>query len=555
MKITRVEYQNLKGRSEAVDLSAATLIVGRNFRGKTTIVDAIKLAMLGYHPNHAKTGQAIFRLASGNPLTTTVTLEDYLPAYTNRGAQSHVHRSLIVGNEWRADARGAVSKRTFGPPPGTIPETPIVSLDPLAYFAATPRQRVDLIFAAAIVERGSDRLREVAEKLDQLGVVCAQITDDVSGWLATMLDRVERARSDAAANEKRYKASVQTAPQAAESFPENLSETLATKRTSLEEHLAKLATLQPSLAAVEKIEAEIEECKTKRASLRRQVEEKAEEIRLAAIEKSAMLNYDKCPTCGTLGRAWHSTYGAAMDAKIVQLGDDRGNLVRELNSVEDAIGLREKDADKARKRSEKKNEKQRAKLNEDVAELREEIATLEAQEKRRTAYESAEKLRDATRRRWEDAKRDTERFGKAKEHLISAKYRFANSVFESVLEVARKFTVGIIEGRLEITDDELGIFRDRQWIPSETFSGTEQAIVFAAFQAALGAKAPVKLAILDELGRIDAANKERLLENVFGALRDGTIDQFIGVDTELPAVLRGEFGRRWRPEDWRIVER
>ena len=43
MKITRVDFANLKGATGPVVLGPATLIYGRNFTGKTTSIDAIKL--------------------------------------------------------------------------------------------------------------------------------------------------------------------------------------------------------------------------------------------------------------------------------------------------------------------------------------------------------------------------------------------------------------------------------------------------------------------------------------------------------------------------------
>ena len=75
------------------------------------------------------------------------------------------------------------------------------------------------------------------------------------------------------------------------------------------------------------------------------------------------------------------------------------------------------------------------------------------------------------------------------------------------------------------------------WIPHRTFSGTEQAIAFAALQAALGATAPIKLVVMDELGRLDFDNKCKLMRNVLNALNDGTIDQFVGVDTDAEAAI------------------
>ena len=65
MKITRVEAENLKGRSFAYDLSPQVAIVGENFSGKTSIIDAIRLALIGYIPELGKLPSATWQLSSG----------------------------------------------------------------------------------------------------------------------------------------------------------------------------------------------------------------------------------------------------------------------------------------------------------------------------------------------------------------------------------------------------------------------------------------------------------------------------------------------------------
>jgi hypothetical protein len=68
MRLTRIEADNLKGNTFAYDLSSAVAIIGPNFAGKTRVIDAIRLALLGYLPELGKTNRATWGLASGSPM-------------------------------------------------------------------------------------------------------------------------------------------------------------------------------------------------------------------------------------------------------------------------------------------------------------------------------------------------------------------------------------------------------------------------------------------------------------------------------------------------------
>jgi hypothetical protein len=71
-----------------------------------------------------------------------------------------------------------------------------------------------------------------------------------------------------------------------------------------------------------------------------------------------------------------------------------------------------------------------------------------------------------------------------------------------------------------------------RWITAATFSGAETAATHAAISAALGAQAPVKIAVVDELQRMDAALKRLFVINVGKAINDGVLDQFVGADVD-----------------------
>ena len=70
------------------------------------------------------------------------------------------------------------------------------------------------------------------------------------------------------------------------------------------------------------------------------------------------------------------------------------------------------------------------------------------------------------------------------------------------------------------------------WIPHEAFSGTEQLLAYAGFAVALAGQAPIKVVIMDELGRLTGTRKAAMLRRMCELVSKGVIDQFIGCDVE-----------------------
>src|SRR5712691_4235604 len=129
MIIKRIQFKNLKGRSDDVELASGTIIYGRNFTGKTAVIDAIKLALLGSHPSLDKTGRGVFELSSGNELTVTAEIEE---ALKDRACV----KQHVVGRAWARKGE-AVTKRDFVPVGWQ--DTPVVLLDANEYFGRSDR--------------------------------------------------------------------------------------------------------------------------------------------------------------------------------------------------------------------------------------------------------------------------------------------------------------------------------------------------------------------------------------------------------------------------------
>lgn len=120
----------------------------------------------------------------------------------------------------------------------------------------------------------------------------------------------------------------------------------------------------------------------------------------------------------------------------------------------------------------------------------------------------------------------------ARDTLNAERERIINEAFRPLITQVNTFTAGILPTPLEFHEGELGRFNGGSWVPVRAFGGAFTAVTYAGLQAALGASAPAKLVIVDELGRLDATNKGKFLKNIQAAIAAGIVEQFIGIDVD-----------------------
>lgn len=77
MKIKSIAITNMHNcKYKEYDLAAINYIMGNNGSGKSTILEAIQLALLGYIPGYSKTNQGIMQHANDKMMSVKLTLED-----------------------------------------------------------------------------------------------------------------------------------------------------------------------------------------------------------------------------------------------------------------------------------------------------------------------------------------------------------------------------------------------------------------------------------------------------------------------------------------------
>jgi len=120
----------------------------------------------------------------------------------------------------------------------------------------------------------------------------------------------------------------------------------------------------------------------------------------------------------------------------------------------------------------------------------------------------------------------------AGKYLVECQERAIASVFVTLLDSANYYTDGILLTPLAYHDKEVGRFDKGRFIYHRTFSGAERDITHTAIACALSEKSSPRIVLLDEFGTMHTDVKQKVLDRLYCARRQGRIDQAIILDPE-----------------------
>ena len=180
MRLTKITLRNFKGFSGTYSLAAMTLFVGPNFAGKSTVLDAVRLLLLGYLPELGKLASATFALASGREMGVSGTFDD----------GSRIERRWFVKND-------SVKTETVLPPAfeGAAGQDALfaVMLDWSTYFSLSDAERVAYVFANLPGVAESTTTEALLQRLgDKLGATEELDRTAMLGYLAEVRVHLER---------------------------------------------------------------------------------------------------------------------------------------------------------------------------------------------------------------------------------------------------------------------------------------------------------------------------------------------------------------------------
>jgi multidrug efflux pump subunit AcrA (membrane-fusion protein) len=122
--------------------------------------------------------------------------------------------------------------------------------------------------------------------------------------------------------------------------------------------------------------------------------------------------------------------------------------------------------------------------------------------------------------------------------LAELQSKLVDAAICPLLDKANSLFRDVLGRKLIYHEGDIGFHtKQGRFYSHRTFSGTEKALAYSALSVALASTAPLRLVVIDELGRLDDGNKAKLLTQLCHLCDQDVIDQAVVVDVAIPAFV------------------
>lgn len=177
MKLSKLIAKNVKGRDFEIVLKDVNVFAGDSFSGKTAVLDAIRIALLGYHPQLKKYHISTMDFAGSNSPDMMTVLE------TEKG---------VISRTWTRKGESDVTT-SFECPIGEIPE---VLLDTKSYFEKTAQDKINFVFERIVMNDIGISDEDFLAKLKAIEVLPVNELKDASLELEKVFTRTVNIRNN-----------------------------------------------------------------------------------------------------------------------------------------------------------------------------------------------------------------------------------------------------------------------------------------------------------------------------------------------------------------------
>jgi len=162
----------------------------------------------------------------------------------------------------------------------------------------------------------------------------------------------------------------------------------------------------------------------------------------------------------------------------------------------------------------------------EVPSIQETIRQLEVRQRQFIARTQDQRRADQSRQMLKQAQERLTVFKAALKLVAGEKERAAADAFGALLKHARLFTDGNLRAPLEYRDGEIGMTFEGNWIEVGEFSGKQQIFALAGLGVALTQdNKGLRIVLVDEMGRLTEANKQKLIDRLLELIDQDIIDQ------------------------------
>lgn len=523
MKLTKLGLENVQGMTGTFHFKDVTVITGGNGSGKTTLVKAIRFALAGELPVLGKAGRSTWRMASDQTKDGKMQI----------GLQTDT--GLHVTHTWdRKD--GKVSYNASIP---AEVKWPAAMLDFRTFLGMRAADQAEALFNLCPNKVGKgEAISKILEVTTFNPDVSNEVLDELSKelqalapkgklqeWLAESITHItnkaktaKQESESAAASLRSHQASrpesvKDPTDELAEATKERdkLNRSIVNITAAWRDYERKKAVYENTLTSLNQT---LIDQKQRITDYRKNEEQAVEAVKSAT----------KCVHCGSDGEQFH-------ESKVMTIAAIHREAETKVDVVRDGIA-ETKQAIEALVKPKLPDTTATA-VTKQINDLNVRITELQTQKAAFDAASTWTTRRDELEREAARKAITYEALNKAGKVLAAWREEQIADGIKKSLKVANRITEPFgmtIEWNGEL--GEFGRYRDKSWVSLDTFSGSEEQIAFAGLAATVCAKTPLRIIIMDEMGRFTADRKKQVCDVMAQMIKDGIIDQFIGVDVK-----------------------
>lgn len=563
--ITKIITENIKGLNQEVNLNPTTVFYGGNAKGKSSLLDAMKLSLLGEHDVLGRQGKKLLNIVGGKNSA-------YAAVELARGDMA----------EWQLTPYGDTAKVECR---GTRDEPSLrLSLCPDEFWGKGDTARMKTLLemcgdnslvTKAFVKGCIERVRVTGIKsggasfLAHYAEICTKIIKDndilslskletiiksdksekykqVKQWKTIIEAEVEPHKSEETDYKRKIALCEEEIRQCIEEITnqktkiEYAEEKERKKMELLEKHSNELS--EESISKLNSLNEELKligkELKENTSLLKQYTFSKAtddhkpERLDECYVKGSAIWNgkhfvllNDTVEWCKTDGESHNQIMQA-----VEQLGNDAESINKFILEIEQGNGsiLSSEEKQWLSDVSETNYEQVTATVSEVLKKNERDLEIKKSDLEDLIMKSVKQKATSDNKKNYDEAQYSYKIIKKVHETIKELQDTIVNSAINSALEIINKVTNNIISEEIMWDGTELGKYtKDGDWVSVTTFSGAEKAVAQMALGVALANKAEMKIAVLDEMSRLDKKNTRQLLENMSELVEDKVVSQFI----------------------------
>ena len=504
--ITKVGLLNFKGLNREIPLGPITVIRGGNMVGKTAVLSAVRIGLLGFDPDLGKQHVATQDAMSGKVMGVTLTFAS--------GARFE--------HGW--DSKGyTVTPNTFTPAP-----LEMLSLD--EFFKITSKERAKYLISKCptapvnVDDFRSLLVRElISEGVQNTDAVLKPLVEfwqpldqrDAAKWMDLVATKVANELTFNKRRLEEHRAAA--ASLAARAIDETPREIVQDQSAEIAKVTTERLKVHGNQLNATKVLAEAKAAVARITADGRRVYKDIEDL------KKELLEPPKCSRCGVvIVCECQKDAAAKVEIEIASKDKLQTKLISDLKTANLRVDVEAGVANQAAV--------DLAAIDEKLNGLRVLQAKWEQERGRRSVTAEQSVKGDE----YENAILGYKVIVKV---IAEENVKRIERSITPLLDTANLIIKPVINTTLKYEDGEFTFMRSGNVVRMKVMSGTERLAVFAGLQFALSAGSTPKILIVDELGRMTDGSLGRFLKAISDQIAAGTLTQFIGAIPLGPEVF------------------